>query len=626
MGTVLQYNNVFLHNVLIREFRQEVVYDPSHTNRLRSRYTITVEGVVSKRYVESSFLNDSQSVKLLKAIQLALAEPRRNLYITQYSWGKPDEAEMLFRCVASDYDPEDPERDLANGPKPVDLRVVSVLGTQTYQIQWTVQCEKLESPRGNELQFLNSYQGPQPVLSNRWSVSEEFDENCFCTRTISGSLHMSQPAAQTGFDYRWLAVPGLEAGFKRQRMRYAVQPDGLEVQYEIQDRQVHTMPPWPCTDMRIRHIRSTNYGVTAIAQCEVQLAGPPDVPKTALIARLVQIMDYYLGILRNAKNYSKTWQIRQATIVEEIGATNQVSGQIEIQILGDPQESGATSNEFIQRHMLALGRDLDLKEYETPHAPGRQQPTETYHPCVAETPSPFGYNTWGGERNPAVIALFQCYLQQPYRPPHGMANWPAPQPVKQEEEKHAKPQVERVPVEALKPVEKSDKYSPAHKQNLYTYVRMKNSYRIHRLLAGCPQAVGVQTPGVQTAGPTTTILPLGRGAASRTVHYDAERLGDWPELPKPEDFTFGGSDQQAVQAKLQKYVVKPLPTTVSPTGDGLIYRVQAVYRWLLDRLPPADQPWPLGRLPHVDDQDRKPFLLDTVSQARIGPTDEGKPA
>lgn len=625
MGTVVQYNDVWLYNVQTRGFRQEIVYDPSRTDRLMSRYTISVEGVATPQqggsgsYIHPYGVQHQAAADWFHTIRLALAEPRRPLYITQWSWGKNQaDAKTLFRCVPSEMYPSDPERDLGNGPKPVEMQIVSVLGAQAYQIQWTVQCEKLEFPRAGEQKFLDGYQTPQPVLVNRWSVSEEFDENCFCTRTISGSLRMSLPAAQTGFDYRWLAVPGLEAGFKRHRMRYAVQPDGLEVQYEIVDRQVHTTPPWPCTDMRVRHSRSTNYGVTALARCEVQLAGPPDVPRTALLTRLVQILDYYLGILRNAQNYAKTWQIRQATILEEIGPTNQVAGQIEIQILGSPDTSGDTSNDFITQHLLSVGKDLRLDDQPAPEVPGRPQP-DAYHPCIAEMPSPFGYNTWGGERNPAVIALFQCYLQQPYRPPHGMANWPAPTPEKPEKEQHDKTQVQRVAPEALKPAQRQDQYSQSHKQNLYTYVRMKNIYRINRLLTGCPKAaINGQS------GATTTILQLGRGAASRTVLYDAERLGSWPELPKPEDFSFGAG-QEAVQAKLQKYTVKPLPPTVSPTGEGLIYRVQATYRWLLDRLPPVDKPWPLGRLPHVADADRQPFQLNTATQASIGPTDEGKP-
>lgn len=629
MGTVVQYNDVFLYNVQTREFRQEIVYDQSRTDRLLSRYTITVEGVATPQqggpgsYIQPYGVQHQAAADWFHTIRLALAEPRRPLSITQWSWGKGQaQSKTFFRCTPSDMYPTDPERDLSNGPKPVELRIVSVLGAQAYQVQWTVQCEKQEAPRAGEQKFLDGYQGPQPVLVNRWSISEEFDENLFCTRTISGSLRMSLPAAQTGFDYRWLAVPGLEAGFKRQRMRYAVQPDGLEVQYEIVDRQCHTMPPWPCTDMRVRHSRSTNYGVTALARCEVQLSGPPDVPRTALLTRLVQILDYYLGVLRNAGNYAKTWQLRQATILEEIGPTNQVAGQIEIQILGSPEKSGDTSNDFITQHMLAIGKDLRLDDQPAPQVPGRTAPT-AYDPCLIEMPSPFGYNTWGGERNPAAIAMFQCYLQQPYRPPHGMANWPAPKPGNPEEEKPEKTQVQRVPPETLKPAPRQDNYSQAHKQNLYTYVRMKNVYRIHRLLAGCPKAAQASSGGQNPTGPTAAIVQLGQGAAVRSIHYDAERLGAWPELPKPEDFTFG-SGQQAVQAKLQRYTVKPLPPTVSPSGEGLIYRVQAQYRWLLDRLPPQDTPWPLGRLPHVDDKDRQIFQLNIITQSHIGPQDEGK--
>jgi len=620
MGTIVTYNDIVIYNAQTREFRQEIVYDPSRTDRLFSRYTMTFEGIVTPQQPATTYIgaataiaNRSTAQDWFSTIRLALAENRRPLVVTQHSWidGRMN-ARSVFRCVPASTHSSDPDRDLGNGPKPMELRIMSVLGSQAYQVQWTVQCEKLESPNLDEQRFLDQYEDIQPVLVNRWSVSEEFDENLFCTRTISGSLRMSLPAAQTGFDYRWLAVPGLEAGFKRQRMRYAVQPDGLEVQYEIQDRQYHTMPPWPCTDMRIRHSRSTNYGVTALARCEVQLSGSPDVPKTALLARLIQIMDYYLGILRNVKTYAQTWHIRNATIVEEIGPANQVAGQIEIQILGSPKESGDTSNNFLTQHMLSVGRDLDLSDQTIPQVPGRTPPETSYHPCLAEMPSPFGYTTWGGERNPAVIALFQCYLQRPYRPPHGMANWPAPKPDQAEQEEKDKTQVQRVQPEELS-LNRKDQYSEEHKKNLYTYVRMKNIYRIHRMRVGCPKAKISETVPEKTVH----IVQLAEDVVRRTVLYDAERLGAWPELPQPIDYPIDNGAQSA-HAILKRYSVLPFPPTVSPTGEGLIYRVQAKYLWLLEKPLSNEKPWPLGHLPHVDDQ-QPGFLPKEAFQERIGP-------
>jgi len=625
MATRVIYNDVVLHNVLIREFRQEVVYDASRTDSLFSRYTITVEGLITDysagAHVGDRYGSRRRTNDWLRTVRIALSEPRRPLRIEQVEWLQGDErAETILWCDPSDYSPSNPSRDLSNGPKPTDLQVKAFLGTQAIRVVWTVQCDLLQPPlNGGELRFLDGYHEPQPVLDNRWSVAEEFDENLFCTRTISGSLRMSVAAAKTGFDYRWLATPGLEAGFKRQRMRYAVQPDGLEVQYEIQDRQWHTMPPWPCTDMRIRHQRSTNYGVTAVAVCDVQLAGPPYAPKIALLTRLAQIMDFYLGILRRADSYGKTWRIRHADIVEEVGPENRVSGRIEIDLIGPPEGNGAAeqSNEFLTRHMLNIGRDLDLRRQPDPIVPLHQSPGP-YAPTIAEMPSPFGYNTWGGERNPAAIALFQCYLQRPYRPPHGMANWPSPQP-EADKEDHKKPaKVERVPVEQLYP-DRSDHYSDEHKQHLYTYVRMKNAYRIDRMKVGCPQVVS--NPGQSDSGgaspsqrkaKTTHVVHLAQGTVRRTVAFDAERLGAWPELPQPIDYELPGGNK----AVLVKYQIAPFPPTTSATGEGLIYRVQGRYQWILEEPLDDDAAWPLGHLPHVDDQ-TEGFLPSFAE--RIGP-------
>jgi len=611
MATRVIYNDVVLNNVLIREFRQEVVYDASRTDSLFSRYTITVEGLITDYaagvHVTDRYGTRQRSNEWLRTLRIALSEPRRQLRIEQVEWlGGQERAEVILWCDPADQSPSNPARDLSNGPKPIDLQVKAFLGTHAIRIVWTVQCDLLQPPmNSHELSFLDGYQEPQPVLDNRWSVAEEFDENLFCTRTISGSLRMSVAAAKTGFDYRWLAVPGLEAGFKRQRMRYAVQPDGLEVQYEIQDRQWHTMPPWPCTDMRIRHQRSTNYGLNHLAVCDVELSGPPYAPKTALLCRLAQILDFYLGLLQNAKNYSKTWTIRQADLIEEVGPQNRVSGRIEIQILGPVDEKTKSySDEFLTQHLMSMGRDLDLTGQPDPQVPHHQSPGP-YSPSIAEMPSPFGYNTWGGERNAGVIALFQCYLQRPYRPPHGMANWPAPQPEESEKEAREKPtKVERVPADQLVP-ERSDNYSDEHKQNLYTYVRMKNVYSIDLMKVGCPQIYDANRK-------TTQVIQLAQQTVRRTVLYDAERLGTWPELPQPTDYELPGGNK----AVLVKYKISPFPPTTSATGEGLIYRVQGRYQWILEEPLEQDQHWPLGHLPHVDD--KTDGFLPSFAE-RIGP-------
>jgi len=130
---------------------------------------------------------------------------------------------------------------------------------------------------------------------------------------------------------------------------------------------------------------------------------------------------------------------------------------------------------------------------------------------------------------------------------------------------------------------------------------------------GCPKAKISETVPEKTVH----IVQLAEDVVRRTVLYDAERLGAWPELPQPIDYPIDNGAQSA-HAILKRYSVLPFPPTVSPTGEGLIYRVQAKYLWLLEKPLSNEKPWPLGHLPHVDDQ-QPGFLPKEAFQERIGP-------
>jgi hypothetical protein len=607
------YNQITIKNALTRAFRQELVYDPSQTDPWYSRFTMTFEGLVtdlasySDVHTRKMQVYCTSNVALTRReiwldIRQALMDPRHPLRVEQLIFGPNGEVEpqVMFQCFPAQTAPDDPDRDVAHGPQPLNLEILGPIGTRALKISWQVQCQKLELPATPERRYhLEQGLGQLGVvLDNRWSVEEELDQDFYLTRTIHGSLRLSKPVSQLGLDYRWIVVPALEAGFKRQRLRYAVKEDGLSADYEVVDRQVHTAAPWPATRMEVRNTKRTQQGTKFGGQCLIRLLGPPHVSRRALIVRAVQILDALTGFLRKKQELQTfNWLPVNCEITENIGDVAEV--QIILEYQYTPPTDQVQAQNFYDE-VFNIGFDLKgLEPWPIPAA--GPPPLDHYDPNLSWLPAPYGYNTWGGERDPAAVALFQCYLQRPYHPWHATGWWPAPAGAPEEVTRPEEPEtlVQRVEDVPQPVTEGESKWSEDHRQAHYTYARMKSTYRIRK---GRAQFLRLLDPtGVSQDQATAVVIQLGLGSAQRLIVVDAERYGVVPKIPAPVDY----EDANRVKGFLVDWKVEILPPVTSPMGDELIYRVRARYLYALDRIPPLTQeaaPWPVGRLPHIADQ------------------------
>jgi hypothetical protein len=258
--TRLEYNGVTLNNVTTRTFHQEVVYDPSGTDLMYTRFEIEVECYIHAHedrrlhldvvgpWVSPQKSSASNATDLEVEIRKALTQPRKPLKYTNH--GK-----VLVECVPSEKNSvHNANRDVNNGPRPLRFDITRVGGDQVYRVVFAVECAKLECVKGA------SSSGLPDVLSNRWSIAEEMDEQWYVTRIIRGRLRISQAVTLTPGHFRHVCLPRLENGFKRVRMAFLTEPNGLEAAYEVVDRQVAMSAPWPATSISGHHSYSTGNG------------------------------------------------------------------------------------------------------------------------------------------------------------------------------------------------------------------------------------------------------------------------------------------------------------------------------------------------------------------------------
>lgn len=596
MATTVTYNGVVMHNVITREWNQEVIYDESNTDVVFHRFNLKFEGIVHQGDYRDSvaYVNDgSDAANMAHQYQLIhhrMLKNRESLIVATDVPGS--ENVTLFACGPAYGDPTSDavligslSRDVDNGPKPKSFRILQVIGGKCLRVAFEIECCKLICPLG--------YTGELPigvlphVLNNRWSVEEGMDENLFTTRVISGKMRLSTPVAATLSDAKWVVVPGLEDGFRRASVQFTVEPDGLGCTYRVTDRQVHSAAPWPATKMDVRHTSSTNEGVNMRNEVHVSLEGSPGADKKLLIARCVQIIDSILNFeaLTEGNAFRIQFIPEHVAFTEYIGDSNRVEAIA--RFLETPKDGDIKTTFANMRKNL--GKPLALPP---------DQFGNTYDPGSSFVPHIYGYNpphdqeSSGTKRSPAIVMLLQCYLQQPCRNQHYIAQGSIPGTTETAEQKppYKPTEIVEEPEGSLPPYEPKENWSPSAKSAVYTYATATSRMQTDRC--------NVQLPIADSGDPdadTSKVFNLARAQCRRIIDVDVERAGKWPEIP-PAKLTF---TDEKLRGTLLKHWTEAHPPSLTADGVTPLYRLTAHYVYAMNRPPKESEKYRIGVAPQT---------------------------
>jgi len=590
MGTDLIYNGVELHNVVTREWEQEAVYDQSKTDLVMHRFKITVEGILhakssgtdppisaSPAWIERQDLADGAprtvTADIYNDIRNRLLTPRKKLEIRMGG-------QMVLMALPAVAFPTDLNRDVENGPQPQSASLTHIAGHQLFRVRFVVHFAKAECPGTS---YSDSW-----VLNNRWSVSETMDQDFFTTRTIAGQMRLSLPIQVTQQDFRHLIVPSLEEGFRREHIEYSMQPNGLEANYRVTDKQVHTSAPWPATSINGTYTEETSDGITFHSSLNVRLQGDPSSDKRLMIARALQVVDARLNLLEEVGAMNTKYLIESATITEHIGAANSVEASFRIRrVFEDPAA-------YLARvRTKTLGKPLELDDL--PDQP------EPYDPVISRKPVTYGYVPQGGEREPILLFLLQCYLQDPCIPIHGVYQGEDHAIQREEPEDDYETTLTQRPPGSIPEPTLEARVSEKAKTYVYTLCTMETKYLQPCMRAAMPIARQF-SPG-DTAD-ATVVFDLGPGQCIREIRVEAEKVDVWPEIPTPVD-TYSDGNLRATKLDFR---VRVHPPTLTAEADKHVRRVSAYYRYALNRAPTTAEKVRVGILPtHTFTQDEAAF-------------------
>lgn len=543
MATTAYYRGVEFLNVQTREFEQIPQNDPSGTDQMFSRFRVTLDSLMSydaaiaavKRLgISGGSINGGDVGQLLKTMEAVLGEHR---------------GEFDYRQNGNTVLLGNQDNDCDNGPKVLSVKATK-FSQSTIRVSFTIELAKVVCSEN-----LTS------VLSNRWGCSDDIDADLVTTRNWRGRLRISRNVLNAHM-FRGLCLPVLQRGWKRMRQHYMVDPSGLELAYEIEDRQMlGDAPPPFVVRMSGSHTEGVDMsGMTGKGMVSVRLDGPPYCDKGYLLQKAAQII-----YLKAAINDTATGHFTEYTFTDHFGeGVNSVEARATFKRHAtDGQAFGALFTQTIGKRMA----DINLPEYE----PGRAY--------------------WDGPYSTATLSgLFICHLQSPCEDNHAMPQI-ADQTPDDTTPSYGDTQQDSQIVVSQGSI--SDSFLPVvtnsdHNAAIYTHAKVESHYDVTDGRIFLPVAL----PASDQTSDTQVGVRVHNRIAFRIIKVEMERLGEPPKLWKLQDF----QDNNGIQHYLKSF--QPNLRPPEQGGDGrTTYVADAEYVFALSRAPKDSEKYSSGSLP-----------------------------
>jgi len=575
VSTTVVYNGVVLAGVQTLLFDQEIVYDESDTDMIYSRFIIRVETLVQQvgtNYTASPAEhraypvggNTPTAVSSMEKLHEQLSHPRG---VFTYSVG----GNVLVQ--ANDI-ALSPFRDVNNGPSPKSVNITHVANSQLFRVEFeievcTVKCGEVDFGNDDGIGVLPHAN----VLNNRWSLRDTMDGNFYWTRSWEGELRVAHRSVNPQA-VRYLVVPPLVNGYKREAFSFTTPKNSLLLRYTITDKQRAAAPPPPATDWDATYIEAASLGgAKGHAEISVSMIGPPgnDV-KRALLTRAVQVAEARLGDLKRVfrKNAEGVY-LTSAAIIEHL-AVNRVD--VKMQVLHQRKDMA----KYYGFLLGTIGTTLDKKQKDGPGKPvPNYNPNKFLNPLLYDSTSP--------------LSVFANYVQSPCSPIHGIAGIAplVPEEVDKGEE-DSKPEEPIYETPSELPDQGSDELVKDDDGNIYTYAAVDSTYVVET------GRLQVPVGDTDANNPSAYHPRIHQPTAVRILDVEVERVGAAPQLPNPLDKV---TDANGIDGYLIRYNMTQQAPDVGVDSKVLIFRATVRLEYGLERAPRPDELFEMGAVPHL---------------------------
>ena len=521
-----------------------------------------------------------------------------------------------------------PVMDIEGGPKPVALEVTHMASNAVWRVEFevtwvqTAHCPDFVS--GTSLdpdaycqdQFTDGKLTPDEytdtqkqfgVQNHTWTCLEQIDTNFYTTRTYRGALRIASPEVNV-MDFRVLCNPPLIPGMRRESIDYQQSEDKMTLSYTIVDKEVFVTPPKDFTGLQINHSESAvEFGNLSNVRLEVKLQGNRQASRQSMMQYALAIVDYKLHINQQAAGINNQFQLlfdqlevstsegthqdNSITVLFQGKKTHNQNMALGNNFVGQAKWFGFLTDRFFQRltdaafttipggaapysnDLMKGNRLIEPGVYDTPDVAGGISTVTAYHAALSEACAvDFSWTALADDATAdrTKRAAIQLLLE-------------AGIPIT--------PTVTATVTDSLSIMVPEATLSPSHKSFTYTCYYITTNY--------IQNALSVMLPSSETTSSSTSLnlassifCRLGPAQWQKIVNIVAERYGTKPRIPEAKDLPteagqtgYKGVSSPTAQAKLLEATTTPSAPQWSADMSGLIYRIEAMYRYGID-IPP----------------------------------------
>ncbi|HWY86796.1 MAG TPA: hypothetical protein VNX28_08725, partial [Gemmataceae bacterium] len=231
---IVKYNGIDLQIEHIQVFDQRDVYaQDGSRDYLFTHFRLRVVFIWNPEATSAvSGGTKQQPAFSIQALRHALLQPRKLLQV-RFNGQQILESPLLRPDGNSRY-----LCDCNNGPAPVSCDVQAFHGIQSAVGVWEVETWINECPNGRE------------ILSHRWTMSADVDQDNYTTRTVQGEV-IFRPDLLLEFgakpdDYRASIFHPIPVNFQRINIHVEADSDGTSLSYSFQDEEqtLKLVPGW----------------------------------------------------------------------------------------------------------------------------------------------------------------------------------------------------------------------------------------------------------------------------------------------------------------------------------------------------------------------------------------------
>ncbi len=561
MQTAFTYNDILVKDVLTDSIEFTSEKESTGVDQIGIRCTATFTGIVHCAQTDHTGKKVDPFRGGLDALFKALSKDRRKFILTMGGQTIITVAPGAIEPTgpASQRTPNLLQMDIANGPQ-VQLQVTKITAGVSATIRFTINYMIVNC--GD-----HASQNTNGLLNLRFWIAENIDMSTGLTsRVFAGKIRLAHKNIHPHLIARLVTIPSVQSGFKREYMRWDESPNGLELDFAIEDREIVAAPPYNAyagygaTSWTGNLVHSTEtMGATSSVVVSLQLTGPKNVSILELVDlayRVIAQKLQYQKVIKGQQAFFEYFEVSEELSNNSIGCTARIKHTgANASLIGLFNLQGQP---FVGQPMGDLGIGYDSNR--------------AYIPDLTA----------------GVATLFLSALQSPCMPNR--------MPTSQEQTSQPKPQFKTQAggddhgtdgrLEQL-----SQTVSESQLKAMYFSWRMTSE--LHHVTGRIPLANGASASSQESP---ISIVNLHRACDLRHVTIESERLNSPPELPS---FLHNFIDVNGhTNTVIGTPKISPSAPQLSADGRNLLFAAEMDIWYALSKAINASHRIPVGTTPY----------------------------